>query len=233
MCRLGRHTANGPSDVTEGPFACVAARLLRGSPCGLRRGLRGRRLASSPSRVAFVAVALVAVAFFAVAFLPLAPWSRAFGRRLLRWRPPRRSAWPPGGPLGGAGAAGEDRREELAGVAVLHRGDLLGRALGDDQAAAVAALGAHVDDPVGVLDDVEVVLDDDDGVALVDQPLQHLEQLADVLEVQTGRRLVEDVDGAAGGPLLQLGGQLDALRLTTGERGRGLAEPDVAEARPR
>ena len=36
-------------------------------------------------------------------------------------------------------------------------------------------------------------------------PLQHAEQLADVLEVQAGGRLVEDVDGAAGGALLQLG----------------------------
>ena len=34
-------------------------------------------------------------------------------------------------------------------------------------AAAGAAFGAHVDDPVGRLDDIEVVLDDDDGVALV------------------------------------------------------------------
>ena len=108
--------------------------------------------------------------------------------------------------------------------------DLLGRALRDDQAAAGAALGAHVDDPVGRLDDVEVVLDDDDRVALVDEPLQHAEQLADVLEVQAGRRLVEDVDGAAGRPLLQLGGQLDALRLAAGQRRGRLAEPDVAEA---
>ena len=62
------------------------------------------------------------------------------------------------------------------------------------------------------------------------RPLEHPQQLADVLEVQAGRRLVQDVDGAAGGALLQLGGQLDALGLAAGERGRGLAEPDVAEA---
>jgi hypothetical protein len=74
------------------------------------------------------------------------------------------------------------------------------------------------------------VLDDDDRVALVDQALQHPEELADVLEVQAGRRLVEHVDGAAGRALLQLGGQLDALGLTTRERRRRLAEPDVAQA---
>ena len=62
------------------------------------------------------------------------------------------------------------------------------------------------------------------------RPLQHAEQLADVLEVQAGGRLVEHVDGAAGGALLQLGGELDALRLAAGQRRRRLAEPDVAEA---
>ena len=54
--------------------------------------------------------------------------------------------------------------------------------------------------------------------------------LRDVLEVQAGRRLVEDVDRAAGRALLQLGGQLDPLRLAAGQRRRRLAEPDVAEA---
>ena len=62
------------------------------------------------------------------------------------------------------------------------------------------------------------------------EPLQHAEQLADVLEVQAGGRLVEHVDGAAGRALLQLGGELDALRLAAGQGRRRLAEPDVAEA---
>ena len=59
--------------------------------------------------------------------------------------------------------------------------------------------------------------------------LKHLEELADVLEVQARRGLVEHVDGAAGGSLPQLGGQLDALRLAAGQRGRALPEPDIAE----
>jgi hypothetical protein len=64
----------------------------------------------------------------------------------------------------------------------------------------------------------------------VDQPGQHAEQLADVLEVQAGGRLVQHVDGPAGGPALQFGGELDALRLAAGQGGRGLAQPDVAQA---
>ena len=108
--------------------------------------------------------------------------------------------------------------------------DLLGRALGDDPAAPVAALRTEVDDPVGGLDDVEVVLDDEDRVAAVDQPVEDLEQLLDVGEVEPGRRLVEDVERPAGRPPRQLGRQLDPLRLAARQRRRRLAEVDVAEA---
>ena len=100
----------------------------------------------------------------------------------------------------------------------------------DDLAAFVAAERAEVDDVVGVLHDVEVVLDDDDGVAGVDETVEDAKQGVGVLEREAGRRLVEDVERAAGGATRQLGGQLDALRLAAGERRRGLAEPDVAEA---
>ena len=65
-----------------------------------------------------------------------------------------------------------------AGVGAFVRGDLLGGAGGDDFAASVAApeliSGAEVDDPVGGLDDVELVFDDDDGVAAVAQPVAGL-----------------------------------------------------------
>src|SRR6478735_12755618 len=57
----------------------------------------------------------------------------------------------------------QHRLQELPGVAPLHLDHILGRALGDDLAAAVAAFGAEVDQPVGGLDDFEVVLDDDHG----------------------------------------------------------------------
>ena len=107
---------------------------------------------------------------------------------------------------------------------------MLRRALGDDRATAGAAFGTHVDDPVRGLDDVQVVLDHEHRVALVDKRLQHTEQLRDILEVQAGGRFVEDVDGPAGGALLQLGGQLDPLRLATRQRRGRLPEPDVAEA---
>ena len=55
------------------------------------------------------------------------------------------------------------------------------------------------------------------------------EQLAHVVEVEAGRRLVEDVEGLPGAPPRELGGELDALGLPAREGGRGLAERDVAE----
>ena len=127
-------------------------------------------------------------------------------------------------------ATAQHRLEHLAGVAARRLGHLLGRALGDHRAALVAALGPEVDDPVRRLDHVEVVLDDDDRVALVDQPAQHLEQPARVVEVQARRGLVEDVEGVPGRAPAQLAGQLHPLRLAARERRRRLAQADVAQA---
>ena len=75
-----------------------------------------------------------------------------------------------------------------------HLRHVLGRAFRHDPPAAVAALRPHVDEPVGGFDHVEVVLDDDDGVAGLAQLVQHLEQQLDVVEVQACGRLVEQVD---------------------------------------
>ena len=120
--------------------------------------------------------------------------------------------------------------EELAGVGGGDGGDLFGRAVGDDPAAALAAFGAEVEDVVGVADDVEVVLDDDDGVAEVGEAVEDFEQLAHVVEVEAGGGLVEEVEGAAGLALGEFAGELHALGFAAGEGGGGLAEMDVAEA---
>ena len=99
-------------------------------------------------------------------------------------------------------------------------------------AAAVAAFRPQVDDPVGGLDHLQIVLDHHHGVAGVDQLVQHFEQLGDVVEMQARRRLVEDVERAPGGAPRQLLGELDALRLAARQRRRLLADMDVAEPHP-
>ena len=68
-----------------------------------------------------------------------------------------------------------------------------------------------------------------DRVAAVDEPMEHLEELLDVGEVEPGRRLVEDVERPAGRPPRQLGRQLDPLRLAARQGRRRLAEMDVAQ----
>src|SRR5438093_8965024 len=63
----------------------------------------------------------------------------------------------------------QQRRQKLAGVRCLARGDLLGSATGDQLASVVASLRAEVDDMIGRFDHVQVVLDNDDRMPGVDQ----------------------------------------------------------------
>ena len=64
-----------------------------------------------------------------------------------------------------------------------------------------------------------------------DQPVQAFQQPVDVGEVQARRRLVEDVEVVlAALQLAEFARQLDALGFAAGERRRGLAEREVAEA---
>src|SRR5690606_2739487 len=103
----------------------------------------------------------------------------------------------------------------------------------DDPPARRARPGAELDDVVGRGDHVPVVLDHDDGVALVAQAPQQPDQPGHVVRVQAGARLVDEVDEVGEGAA-ELANQRDALRLAAGE-GRGLAvevqvaEPDVDE----
>ena len=74
-------------------------------------------------------------------------------------------------------ALSEDFAQVLAGMAFGNGGNLFGGAGGDDSAAAISAFGTHVDQPVGSLDDVEVVLDHQDRVAGGDQAIEDGDQL--------------------------------------------------------
>src|SRR5882757_11467904 len=66
------------------------------------------------------------------------------------------------------------RRQKLPRVAPGRLDDIFRRTPGDDFAAAVAAFGAEVDHPVGGFYDLEIVLDDDHGISLRHQFVQHL-----------------------------------------------------------
>ena len=128
--------------------------------------------------------------------------------------------------------------EKAAGVRRFDARDLLRRALRDDRAPAVPALGSQVDDVIGVFDDFQVVLDDEQRVAAREQPVERPEQLADVREVQAGGRLVEDEQRTEGGARLRVAGtfpgdvrgELEPLRLSAGQGGERLPEPHVFQA---
>ena len=67
-----------------------------------------------------------------------------------------------------------------------------------DGAAAAATFRPHIDDVVGYFDDVQVVLNDDDGVTLVNEFVEDFQQVADILKVEARGRFIQDVDGASG-----------------------------------
>ena len=72
-------------------------------------------------------------------------------------------------------------------------GKVLGSALEHDLPASATSFRPHVDNPVGDLDDIHVVLDDKDAVATVYKALEHLEQHAYVFEMKACRGLIKNV----------------------------------------
>src|SRR5438034_11215211 len=99
-----------------------------------------------------------------------------------------------------------------------------------DSAAAFSAFGAKVDNPIGVANYIKVVLDDHNGVAQVGQPMQHIEQLFDIVEMQARGGLVQQVKSLTGLTFAQFAGQFNALGLAAGKRDCGLSKMNVAQA---
>ena len=94
-------------------------------------------------------------------------------------------------------------------------------------AAVMARPRAQVDDPVRVSHHRLVVLDDDDRIAVVHEPVEQPEQLVHIGQMQPGRRLVQHIRRAV---LRHVDGELEPLPLTAGQGGQRLAEPEIAEA---
>ena len=87
---------------------------------------------------------------------------------------------------------------------------------GHDPPARVTALRTQVDDPVAATDQIQVVLDDHDGMPLADEFAEGAEQFFDIGEVQSGGGFVEDEErrlvGTAAG-FCQVTRQLEPLCL--------------------
>ena len=89
--------------------------------------------------------------------------------------------------------------QRFGGVAAGVLAHIFGGALGDDLTAFIAAIGAEVDEPIAGANDVEVVLDENDGMPRFEQLAQGPHEFGDVFEVQAGGGLVEQKQGALGG----------------------------------
>ncbi|GBD36794.1 hypothetical protein HRbin36_01922 [bacterium HR36] len=94
----------------------------------------------------------------------------------------------------------------------------------------LSAFGAKVNHPVGGFDHLEVVFDHQHRVATIHQLMQHAQQLGHVVEMQTRRRFVKDVQSAAGGSLAQLASELNPLRFAARQCRRGLAQLHIIQA---
>ena len=114
-------------------------------------------------------------------------------------------------------------------MALLHLGHLLGRPGSHHGASPLSSFRSQVDDPVGRLDDIQVVLNDQDGGSGPHQAAKGPQQLVDIIEMQTGGGFVEQVERILAHLAGQVKGQLDPLGFPARERGGGLAQPEVAQ----
>ena len=83
----------------------------------------------------------------------------------------------------------------LTGMAGRTARDFFRGAFGNNFATLIAGIGTKIDDPVSAFYDLQVVLDNQHGVARVDEPLEYIQQHADILKVQTGGWFVKKEQG--------------------------------------
>src|SRR5258706_5423233 len=121
-------------------------------------------------------------------------------------------------------------REKAARVRLRIARHLLGSARRDNLPALVPALGAQIDQPVRGFDDVKIVFDDQQRSAALQQLAERAEELSDVVEMQTCRRFVENVEDTLIVGAAEVRCQLQALRFPAGKRCRRLPEAQVAES---
>src|SRR5215210_6422050 len=108
------------------------------------------------------------------------------------------------------------------------RPHFLDGAFGDNETAVLSGSGTEIDQVIGGLHRLLVVLDDDDGVAEIAQLSQSVQQPGIVALVQSDRRLVEDVQHA-NETRPDLGREANALRLPARQRFSGTTEGEVLE----
>ena len=99
--------------------------------------------------------------------------------------------------------------------------------LGNNGASLISAFRTDVDDIVRGLNYIQIVLDDDDCVAVGRQPAQNLRQFMHICKMKSCRRFIQDVYSLSRASLAQLCCQLDPLRLPSRQGCGRLPQADV------
>lgn|SRR5579871_1845016 len=131
--------------------------------------------------------------------------------------------------IGAAVVMFKDAGEIFAGVRMRTARNLLGSAGGHDHAALGAAFGAEVDNPIGGLNDVKIVLDDDERSPALEKFAEGRKQFLNIVEMQARRGFIENIKDAGIGGVDQMSREFQALRFAARKRGGGLAEAQIAE----
>ena len=84
--------------------------------------------------------------------------------------------------------------------------------------------------PVGGLDYVEIVLDDEKRRAGFQKFAEGGEKFRDIVEMKAGGGLIENVEDALIFGAGEMRGEFQSLRFAAGKRSGGLAEAQIAEA---
>ena len=87
--------------------------------------------------------------------------------------------------------------QKSSGYAFGACGNLVRRAAGDNLSACRAAAGPHVDDIIGTSDDIQIMLDDDDGCAAFDERFKDAQKRLHIQRMQADGRFIKDKDGIA------------------------------------
>src|SRR5699024_2524530 len=101
-------------------------------------------------------------------------------------------------------------------MAFVHFGNLFGRAGTNNLSAGKAASMNNVNNMISTYNVIQVVFDDDDRMAAVDQLFERIQQLGDILEMQSGSGLIEEIEGMVTRRLAQEFPQHYPLCLSTG-----------------
>ena len=99
---------------------------------------------------------------------------------------------------------------------------------GNDMTAIRARFGTHFDDPIGFLQNLRVVIDQNHGVAVSNKIVHHACKSHNVGRVKTNGRLVQYIEDSRR-TVAHGSGKLHSLPLTRGKRGCRTVKCQIAE----